>query len=87
MGGGFCRSAALAASKTTLKDDTVQAQIPLIDEARPLVSEKPVRWTAQYEEPSTEERPCPYCGTLNPPDAVECGADRWNGCGAPLRGQ
>ena len=28
--------------------------------------------------------PCPYCGMLNPPDAIECGADRWNGCGAPL---
>lgn len=29
--------------------------------------------------------PCLYCGTLNPPDAVECGAGRWNGCGAPSR--
>ena len=30
-------------------------------------------------------RPCLYCSMLNPPDAAECGAGRWNGCGAPLR--
>lgn len=31
--------------------------------------------------------PCPYCGTLNPLDAAECGAGRWNGCGGPLEVQ
>ena len=28
--------------------------------------------------------PCSHCGTLNPPDAAECGTGRWNGCGGPL---
>ena len=32
-------------------------------------------------------RSCPYCGMLNPPGTIECGAGRWNGCGAPLRRQ
>ena len=34
-----------------------------------------------------DDCPCPYCATLNPPAAAECGAGRWNGCGAPLREQ
>ena len=29
---------------------------------------------------------CPACGTMNPSDATECGAGRWNGCGGALRG-
>ena len=44
--------------------------------------------TVKHLEPQPpDERPCPYCGTLNPFSAVECGAGRWNGCGAPLRRQ
>lgn len=33
---------------------------------------------------SRQPAPCPFCGTTNPPDALECGAGRWNGCGAAL---
>lgn len=39
----------------------------------------------EFEGRGAARCPCLYCGTLNLPDAVECGADRWVGCGAPLR--
>ncbi len=27
---------------------------------------------------------CPWCGTENLPNVLECGAGRWNGCGGSL---
>lgn len=89
---GFCHALALSSSKTTLKRDTIQAGLPLLDEvtlhaARIFSLGSEEMLTEYYEGRLTKDRPCPYCGMLNPPDAVECGAGRWNGCGAPLRKQ